>query len=42
MQGLQSLQTADNRLKGGADDPQAVMEFLICELAAPAVKAATR
>jgi DNA polymerase-3 subunit delta len=42
MQGLQSLQTADNRLKGGADDPQAVMEFLISELAAPAGKSATR
>jgi DNA polymerase III delta subunit len=42
LQGLQSLQTADNRLKGGADDPQAVMEFLISELAGPAVKSATR
>ena len=42
LQGLQSLQTADNRLKGGADDPQAVMEFLISELAAPAAKSATR
>jgi DNA polymerase-3 subunit delta len=35
LQGLQSLQAADDRLKGGADDPHAVMEFLISELAAP-------
>jgi DNA polymerase-3 subunit delta len=42
LQGLQSLQTADNRLKGGADNPQAVMEFLISELAGPAAKSATR
>jgi len=34
LQGLQSLQAADNRLKGGADDPHAVMEFLIATLAA--------
>jgi len=41
LQGLQSLQTATNRLKGGADDPHAVMEFLISEgLAAPAAKSA--
>jgi DNA polymerase-3 subunit delta len=42
LQGLQSLQIADSRLKGGADDPQAVMEFLISELAGPAAKSATR
>jgi len=41
LQGLQSLQAADSRLKGGADDPHAVMEFLISELAAPAVKSAS-
>jgi DNA polymerase-3 subunit delta len=41
LQGLQSLQSADNLLKGGADDPQAVMEFLISQLAAPAAKSAT-
>ena len=35
LQGLQSLQAADDRLKGGADDPHAVMEFLISNLAAP-------
>jgi len=35
LQGLQSLQSADDRLKGGADDPHAVMEFLISTLAAP-------
>jgi DNA polymerase-3 subunit delta len=44
MQGLQFLQTADNLLKGGADDPQAVMEFLISQLAAapPTAKSAAR
>jgi len=42
LQGLQSLQTADNLLKGGADDPHTVMEFLISELAAPAAKSAAR
>jgi DNA polymerase-3 subunit delta len=30
--GLRALQVADSRLKGGADDPQAVMEFLLVEL----------
>jgi len=35
LQGLQSLQAADNRLKGGADDPHAIMEFLISDLATP-------
>jgi DNA polymerase III subunit delta len=42
LQGLQSLQAADNRLKGGAGDPHAVMEFLISDLAAPAAKSAFR
>jgi len=42
LQGLQSLQATDNLLKGGADDPHAVMEFLISELAAPAAKSAAR
>jgi DNA polymerase III subunit delta len=40
LQGLQSLQAADNRLKGGVDDPHAVMEFLISEMATPAAKSA--
>jgi DNA polymerase-3 subunit delta len=30
--GLRALQVADSRLKGGADDTQAVMEFLLVEL----------
>jgi DNA polymerase-3 subunit delta len=39
--GLRALQVADSRLKGGADDTQAVMEFLLIELTeAGAVKAA--
>jgi DNA polymerase-3 subunit delta len=42
LQGLQSLQAADNRLKGGADDAHAIMEFLISDLAAPAAKSASR
>ncbi len=42
LQGLQSLQAADNRLKGGADDPHAIMEFLISDLAAPAARSASR
>jgi DNA polymerase III subunit delta len=42
LQGLQSLQAADSRLKGGAEDPQTVMEFLISDLAAPAAKSAHR
>src|SRR6202795_1571810 len=32
LDGLRALQMADSRLKGGADDPQAVMEFLLVEL----------
>jgi DNA polymerase-3 subunit delta len=42
LQGLQSLQAADSRLKGGAEDPHAVMEFLISDLAAPAAKSVSR
>jgi DNA polymerase III subunit delta len=42
LQGLQSLQAADSLLKGGAEDPHAVMEFLISDLAAPAAKSAAR
>jgi DNA polymerase-3 subunit delta len=38
--GLRALQTADNRLKGGADDPRAVMEFLVMELTAGRAAAA--
>jgi DNA polymerase-3 subunit delta len=30
--GLRALQKADDRLKGGAEDPRAVMEFLVTEL----------
>ena len=33
--GMRAFQLADNRLKGGGEDPRAVMEFLIAELAAP-------
>jgi DNA polymerase-3 subunit delta len=41
--GLHALQVADDRLKGGAEDPRAVMEFLVTELSSPpATKAATR
>ena len=32
LEGLQALQQTDNRLKGGCDDPRAVMEFLLAEL----------
>jgi DNA polymerase III subunit delta len=32
LDGLQALKTADSRLKGGADDAQTVMEFLLIEL----------
>jgi DNA polymerase-3 subunit delta len=42
LQGMGSLQVADSRLKGGADDAQAVMEFLLIELTgAAAVKVAS-
>jgi DNA polymerase-3 subunit delta len=33
--GMRVFQLADNRLKGGSEDPRAVMEFLIAELTAP-------
>jgi DNA polymerase III delta subunit len=42
LQGLQSLQAADNRLKGGADDAHAIIEFLISDLASPSAKSAAR
>jgi DNA polymerase-3 subunit delta len=32
LEGLRALQVADSRLKGGADNDQAVMEFLLIEL----------
>jgi DNA polymerase III delta subunit len=32
--GLRAFQLADSRLKGGSEDPHAVMEFLIVELSA--------
>lgn len=32
LEGMQALQRADDRLKGGCDDPRAVMEFLVAEL----------
>jgi DNA polymerase-3 subunit delta len=38
--GLSALQKADDRLKGGAQDVRAVMEFLVSELSTGAVKAA--
>lgn len=40
--GMRALQRADDRLKGGAEDPRALMEFLIAELASPSAKAASR
>lgn len=41
--GLGALQKADDRLKGGAEDPRAVMEFLVTELSGNrAASAATR
>lgn len=44
LQGLQSLRDADDRLKGGSDDPRAIMEFLVADLAgiAGAAKSAGR
>ena len=42
LQGLLALQQADDRLKGGADDPHAVMEFLVATLAAPTAKTAAK
>lgn len=38
--GLRALQKADDRLKGGAQDERAVMEFLVSELTTGEVKAA--
>jgi len=38
--GLRALQKADDRLKGGAEDERAVMEFLVIELTTSAVNAA--
>jgi len=38
--GLRALQKADDRLKGGAQDVRAVMEFLVSELSTGAVMAA--
>jgi DNA polymerase III subunit delta len=32
LEGLQALQRADDRLKGGAEDPRTIMEFLVTEL----------
>ena len=41
--GLRALQKADDRLKGGAEDPRTVMEFLVTELSTPSVaRAAAR
>ncbi len=40
--GLKALQKADDRLKGGADSPRTILEFLIAELAAPESRAASR
>lgn len=40
--GLQSLQKADDRLKGAGQDPRTVMEFLIVELTGPAIRAESR
>jgi DNA polymerase III subunit delta len=36
LEGLRALQQADDRLKGGAEDPHAIMEFLISELTSSA------
>jgi len=38
--GLRALQKADDRLKGGAEDERAVMEFLVTELSATAASSA--
>ncbi len=35
LDGLQALQEADNRLKGGEKDPRAVLEFLVTRLTGP-------
>ncbi len=38
--GLSALQKADDRLKGGADDERAVMEFLVSELSSSSTASA--
>jgi len=40
--GLRAFRRADDRLKGGSEDPRTVMEFLITELTAPESRAASR
>jgi DNA polymerase III subunit delta len=40
--GLKALQKADDRLKGGADSPRSILEFLLAELTAPDFRAASR
>ncbi|MGC1482653.1 MAG: DNA polymerase III subunit delta [Candidatus Acidiferrum sp.] len=40
LRGLRALQKADDRLKGGAEDARAVMEFLVSELTATSVASA--
>jgi DNA polymerase-3 subunit delta len=40
--GLKALQKADDRLKGGADSPRTILEFLLAELTAPDFRAASR
>ena len=40
LDGLRALQQADDRLKGGAEDPHAIMEFLITELTSPGARVA--
>jgi DNA polymerase-3 subunit delta len=40
--GLSAFQRADDRLKGGNEDPRAIMEFLIAELTVPERKSAGR
>jgi DNA polymerase III subunit delta len=40
--GLKALQKADDRLKGGADSPRTILEFLLAELTAPDSRATSR
>ncbi len=40
--GLKALQKADDRLKGGADSPRTILEFLLAELTAPDAKAVAK
>jgi DNA polymerase III subunit delta len=43
LEGLQALQRADDRLKGGREAPRTIMEFLVTELSSPdQVKSAAR